>query len=242
MLISQTIHTSRLSTQDKWNFNPDSTSVLQLSHILWYGRSYKEQKYVSQYVWKSLVCHIGMVCTRCVYCGINATGSDATGITQHRSCHDEWDRRVDEKLRVNCGRPLEQTDVDFDCKHHKQCPPAGSFPGYLYSQITVWFKPYSQCYWKHLVHFFCSVTSVSQFRHRTRTARNCLGLYLYCILVHAYRFFLRPAWMTQQVLHLHVIVQYGIVAFVPAHFESCAIFAQYFLNSTNWHTIRIRFL
>ena len=58
-------------------------------------------------------------------------------------------------------------------------------------------------------------------------------VYLYGVLVHAYLFFLCPAGMTQQVIHLHVIVQYGIVAFVPAHFEGRAIFVQYFLNSTN---------
>ena len=74
---------------------------------------------------------------KCVYCGINATGSDATGITQHRSCHDEWNRRIDEKPCVNCGKPLEPADVDSDSKHHEQCPLAGGFPGYPYSQTTV---------------------------------------------------------------------------------------------------------
>ena len=60
-------------------------------------------------------------------------------------------------------------------------------------------------------------------------------VYLYGVLVHAYRFFLCPAWMTQQVLHIHIIVQDRIVAFVPASFESGTEFMQCLLKLTYWH-------
>ena len=57
-------------------------------------------------------------------------------------------------------------------------------------------------------------------------------VYLYGVLVHAYLFFLCPAGMTQQVLHIHVIVQYCIVAFMTASFKSSTEFMQRLLKFT----------
>ena len=71
---------------------------------------------------------------RCDYCETDITNTyhDYLDSAMHRSCKDERNRRVDDKLCVFCGKDLGQEEFDLNDIKHERCRILGKYFGYPY--------------------------------------------------------------------------------------------------------------